>query len=310
VLAVLAVEANRIVPVDQLIDRVWGDRPPSGARNSLYSYLTRLRHALDRSGDVAITHRPGGYLLAVDPSMVDLHHFNDLLVQARTADADHARALFAQALGLWRGEAFAGLDTPWLDRVRSAAEQQRWAAELDYTDLRLRRGEHIPLLPVLFARAGQYPLDERLARQLMLACYRSGRQADALAAFHDTRARLAEELGIDPGPELREMYERILRGDPGLAAPAPTASEPNRGDAPIADPPQREPLDRAARELATAVARQWSAEVEIRSLRRPEPVRLRWSSTGRPVSATESAILRGTGDAGRPGRLQLHGDLS
>lgn len=310
VLAVLAVEANRVVSADQLIDRVWGDRPPGGARNSLYSYLTRLRRVLADSGDAAITRRPGGYVLAVDPSMVDFHRFQDLLAEARTADDDDKEALFAQALGLWRGEAFAGLDTPWLGRVRSAVEQERWAAELDHADLRLRRGEHVRLLPQLSARAEQHPLDERLARQLMLAFYRSGRQADALAAFQDTRARLAEELGIDPGPELREMHERILRGDPGLAASAPIGPRRERADAPIASAPHREPLDRASRELATAVRRQWSAEVEVRSLRRPEPVRLRWSSTGRPVSATESAILHGTGDAGHPEKLHLRGDLT
>lgn len=310
VLAVLAVEANRIVSVDQLIDRVWGDRPPGGARNSLYSYLTRLRRVLARNGDAVITRRPGGYVLALDPSMVDFHRFQDLLAKARAAGDDHKGDLFAQALGLWRGEAFAGLDTPWLDSVRSAVEQERWAAELDHADLRLRRGEHVQLLPLLSARAEQHPLDERLARQLMLALCRSGRQADALAAFQDTRARLAEELGIDPGPELREMHERILRGDPELAASAPIAPPREHAAAPVADPPHREPLETAARELATAVGRQWSAELEIRSLRRPEPVRLRWSSTGRPVSATESAILHGTGDAGHSEQLHLRGDLT
>lgn len=338
VLAVLAVEVGRVVPVGQLIDRVWGDRPPEGARNSLYSYLTRLRRALGRGDDAVIARRAGGYVLTVDPSAVDLHRFRELLARARDAGDDCAVALFAQALDLWRGEAFAGLDTPWLDGVRAEAERERWAAELDYTDLRLRRGDHVHLLSALSARAEQYPLDERLASQLMLAFYHSGRQAEALAVFQDIRARLAEELGVDPGPELRETHERILRGDrepvPASPGPEPERNPPPPAGSPRRDPglpgrdpnpPPREPLDRAARELATAVERQWSAEAENRSLRRPEPVRLRWSSTDRPVSATESAILRGTGmsgtrpsgtgpsgtgEAGPPERLRLSGDLT
>jgi transcriptional regulator with XRE-family HTH domain len=108
----------------------------------------------------------------------------------------------------------------------------------------------------------------------------------------------------------RRQRTAVTVGDPGVAVTAPTAPEREQAGAPIGNPPHRERLDRAARELATAVDRQWSAEVEIRSLRRPEPVRLRWSSTGRPVSATESAILRGTGDAGHPERLRLRGDLT
>lgn len=317
VLAVLAVEAGRAVSAGQLIDRVWGDRPPASARNSLYSYLTRLRRALGRGGDTVIERRAGGYALAVDPALVDLHHFRDLLARARAAAGDdEAGVLLARALGLWRGEAFAGLDTPWLDRVRESAEQERWAAELDHADLRLRRGEHAQLLPVLAGRARRHPLDERLARQRMLACYRSGSQAAALAVFHDIRARLAEDLGIDPTPELREAYERILHGDPGLEAPAPAGPERAGPERDVAralvahSPPPGNRLDRAARDLAAAVERQWSAEAEARSLHRPEPVRLCWSSTARPVAATESAVLRGTGDADHPRRLRLRGDLT
>lgn len=213
VLAVLAAEAGRVMPSDQLIERVWGVRPPASARNSLYSYLARLRHALHCAGAV-IEHRAGGYVLALDPAQVDLYRFRGLLVRARAAgdDADGS-ALFDRALGLWRGEAFAGLDTPWLNGVRASAEQERRAAELDQADLRLRRGEHAQLVPELSARAGRYPLDERLACQLMLACYRSGRQAEAIAVFDGIRARLAEELGVAPVPELREMFERIVHGD-------------------------------------------------------------------------------------------------
>lgn len=224
VLAVLVVDVNQILPVDQLIERVWGNRPPRDARNSLRSYLTRLRRAL--ADQVVITHRPGGYVLAMDTASVDLHLFRDLLAQARATDNDeHAHGLFAQALGLWRGEAFAGLDTPWLVAERHALEQDRFAAELDYTDVRLRCGEYAHLLPELFTRTEQHSLDERLAGQLMLALYRGGRQADALRHYQQVRQRLANELGADPGPELQQLHQQILSADPTLramsAAPTP-----------------------------------------------------------------------------------------
>jgi DNA-binding SARP family transcriptional activator len=112
VLVTLLVEANSVVQVDQLLDRVWGERVPSKARESLYSYLSRLRQALP---DIEIVRRSGGYVLNVDPDVVDLHRFHRLVGQAReTGDV----RLFDQALALWRGEAFAGLDTPWLSGVR------------------------------------------------------------------------------------------------------------------------------------------------------------------------------------------------
>ena len=216
VLLALLVDANQMVSVDQLIDRVWADRPPQRARDVLYNYVSRLRRILAAGDDVAITRRPGGYLLRVDALAVDLHLFDHLTAQARAADDDEATALFARALGLWRGEAFATLDHPWLNPVRDAVHNRRVAAELDRTDVELRRGKHNDILPELSTRAAALPLDERLAGQLMLALYRSGRQSEALDQYRRVRSRLAEDLGIDPGPALRALHQQILAADATL----------------------------------------------------------------------------------------------
>jgi DNA-binding SARP family transcriptional activator/tetratricopeptide (TPR) repeat protein len=216
VLAVLMLHANHVVQVDQLVDGVWGSRPPRDARKSLRTYMSRLRAAL--AGEVEITHRRGGYVLALDAAVVDLYRFRDLLARARaTGDDEHARVLFGQALGLWRGEAFAGLDTPWIVTKRHALEQDRFAAELDYTDMRLRCGEHAHVLPELSARVEAHPLDERLAAQFILALYRGGRQAEALRHYQRIRRRLADELGTDPGPQVQQVHQQILAANPALS---------------------------------------------------------------------------------------------
>jgi DNA-binding SARP family transcriptional activator/tetratricopeptide (TPR) repeat protein len=219
VLAVLLVEPNTPVPADRLVDRVWGDRTPQRVRGALHSYLARLRRALP---GLQLTHRPGGYVLSVDPEAVDLHRFRALVRRARaTADDDAAAASFEQAARLWRGEPFAGLDTPWLADVRAELERERRATELDHTDLALRRGEHAALIAPLTRRAEQEPLDERLAAQLATALYRAGRRADALDHLHRVRTRLADDLGVDPGPHLVDLRQRILTSDPRLTEPVP-----------------------------------------------------------------------------------------
>jgi DNA-binding SARP family transcriptional activator len=220
VLTALLMDANRAVPPDQLVDRVWGDHTPRRARDTLYGYVSRLRRAFGTTGEVGIRRQPSGYVLEVDPETVDVHRFQRLTAAARTADdGDAALALLDHALALWRGEAFAALDTPWLSGVRAGLDRARLAAELDRNDLALHRGRHAEVLTAMSAAAAAYPLDERLAGQLMLALYRSGRQGDALACYRRIRRQLAEELGTDPAPPLHELHRRILVADPALAAP-------------------------------------------------------------------------------------------
>ncbi|HEX5118199.1 MAG TPA: BTAD domain-containing putative transcriptional regulator [Pseudonocardiaceae bacterium] len=222
VLAVLLVEANRFVSVDQLMDRVWGECPPQRGRAALYSYVSRLRTVFAAEPMATIERRPGGYVLTIDPLSVDLHRFRKLINDARLAvDDTRAVALFDEALRWWRGTPFAGLDTAWLASVRTALEVERQAAQLDRTDAALRCGQHTHLLAELSTRAATRPLDERIAGQLMLALAGAGRPADALATYQHTRRALCDELGLEPGPELRRLHENILAGDQQPLLPTP-----------------------------------------------------------------------------------------
>ncbi|OLF14207.1 hypothetical protein BLA60_03440 [Actinophytocola xinjiangensis] len=223
VLVVLLIEADKPVSADQLMDRVWGDDLPVRGRATLHSYLSRLRRALVSAGGAGIVRRRGGYAIPVDPMAVDLYRFHHLVEQARaTDDEDRALRFMREALGLWRGEAFAGLRSPWLDDVRTTLHQHRLAVELDRADLLLRRGNHGDLVVELTARAAEHPLDERLGGQLMLSLYLSGRQADALEHYQDLRTRLIGELGLDPGADLQRLHQRIVAADPSLS-PSRTA---------------------------------------------------------------------------------------
>lgn len=220
VLAGLLVEADDPVSTDELIWRAWGSRLPRRARDTLYCYLSRLRRALAATDDVDLVRRSGGYVLTFNEAGVDLYRFRRLISEGRAADHDDsAVALFEEAFKLWRGEPFRGLNAPWLNTVRDNLRQELFAAELDNADRRLRRGEDSSLVPELSARAVARPLDERLAGQLMLALYRCGRQADALRHYQVTRLRLAEELGADPSPPLRELHRQILTADAALTVP-------------------------------------------------------------------------------------------
>ncbi len=226
VLAVLLIEANRCLSADQLLERAWGDQVPYGGRNTLYGYMSRLRRALQASDEVDLVRGSGGYELVVDEDAVDVHRFRRLVADARVSADDRASELFGEALGLWRGEPCAGLDTPWIGTVREDLDRQRFAAELDYADVRLRTGRNSGLCAELTALAAAHPLDERVAGQFMLALYRGGRRADALDHYERLRTRLAEALGTDPGRSLQQLHRRILAADPGLADPATADRSP------------------------------------------------------------------------------------
>jgi DNA-binding SARP family transcriptional activator len=324
VLAVLLLDLGRTVPAQLLIDRVWGERPPATARNVLYGYLARLRKVIEAAAEpqVQLTRSAGGYLLRTPAEQLDLHRFRRLAADAANADDDQrAAALLREALGLWRGPALAGLDSAWLRAMRQTLGEERTAAVLELNEVRLRLGEHAALVAGLSAQAAACPGDERLVGQLMLALYRSGRQAEALGWFEQTRAQLADELGADPGPELRSLHQEILRADPSLTARGPaaltaipdgagnTTDAADGAPATIATSAQQR-LDKASRELAIAVARQWTAEATMRSLGRPEPIQLSWSITQRTAAVAPPAQPRGDLRAGQPVPPNLHGDLS
>lgn len=240
VLAVLLVDVNRPVTIDQLIARVWGDRFPDQARATLHGYVSRLRRALADTGEARIGRQSGGYVLETsDTANVDLHIFRRLVAQARASTDIDAAMLLQQALRLWRADAFAGLDSPWANDLRGALDQERYTAQLDLADIRLRLGQHTALLPELSALTAAHPLDERLAGQLMVALHHCGRPADALRHYRQTRQRLIQELGIGPGPALRDVEAAILRRDTastGRAAVPPARPGPVPAQLPMPVP--------------------------------------------------------------------------
>jgi len=232
VLAVLLLDLGRVVPTELLIDRVWGENPPGSVRNVLYGYVGRLRGVVAGAADpeATLARRRGGYLLQARPGQLDLHRFRRLIAEAATAGDDgHAAGRLREALGLWRGPALAGLDSPWLHGMRDVLELERTAAILDLNDIRLRQGQHGGLISGLAGQAAACPANERLIGQLMLALYRSGQQAEALRWYEQTRQHLAGEFGADPGPQLQALHQQILRADRSLAAPGPAIPGPEPG---------------------------------------------------------------------------------
>ncbi len=221
VAAVLMVEANRVVTLDQLAGRVWGEQLPQRPGAALHTYISRLRATLEPARDVRIDRSSGGYSLVVDEMAVDLHRFRALVGQARHSGSDNAAAVrFEEALALWRGDPFTGVESEWLAGIRALVEDEYLAARLDYYDVQLRRGQHSSLLAEMSEVAAANPWNERLAGQVVLALYRGGDQAAALQHYQEVRARLAADLGVDPGQSLQRLHEQILHADPALVASA------------------------------------------------------------------------------------------
>ncbi|MGP3981960.1 BTAD domain-containing putative transcriptional regulator [Streptomyces sp. KR80] len=224
-LAALLLQPGRVVSADALVDTIWGEEPPDTARALIQTYVSGLRRSLP--GEVIET-RPPGYLFRTDAGAVDRAAFERLVAESRraAADGDHPTAArgLAEALALWRGPALGGIgealrvEADRLEEARLAALEERIAAELEAS------GHETELVAELTALVGAHPTRERLRGQLMVALYRLDRQADALAVYAEGRAVLADELGIDPGPGLNELYEAILRADPALLTPASAAS--------------------------------------------------------------------------------------
>jgi len=243
VLAVLLLTPGTIVPAETLIDRLWDTRPPAKARESLSAYIARLRASLRQAvGDgVQLAGRARGYLLDIDPEAVDLHQFRRLRRQAdalaTSGDHDRAAALLREADALWRGPALAGIDGDWVARMRDSLGEERRAAILDRVECELALGRHAGLVGELHHLLAQYPLDETFIAHQMTALYRSGRPGDALSLYRETRSRLVDEQGTEPGPMLAELHQRILRRDPGLAAP-PADRLPDRVVRPDTLPPE------------------------------------------------------------------------
>ena len=201
-LALLLLNRNRVVSAAGLIDELWGDDPPAQATKTLQVYVSQLRKAL---GTERLLTRPPGYLLRVDEGELDLDRFEQLIQQARGQGPAEARDTLAQALALWRGAP---------EPVAARLEELRANASEDWLQASVESGD--PVIPQLEELVAREPLRERPRGLLMLALYRSGRQADALELFRKTRELFVGELGIEPGPELRELQQAMLRQDTDL----------------------------------------------------------------------------------------------
>jgi DNA-binding SARP family transcriptional activator len=233
-LAMLLLHANQVVSIDRLIDALWGASPPLTCGKSIQVYVSRLRKSI--GDNRLVTHAPG-YALYVDPGELDLTRFEQLVAEAWRAPPERASAKLREALGLWRGppladlayEQFAQAEIARLEEMRLGAVEQRLESDLAL-------GRHAELVAELETLVARHPLRERFRYQLMLALYRSERQAEALEAYRQARRELSDELGLEPSESLKRLEAAILRQDPDLAA----ADDPGRATALKAAPaPER-----------------------------------------------------------------------
>ncbi|GAA3445220.1 BTAD domain-containing putative transcriptional regulator [Planomonospora venezuelensis] len=293
VLAMLALEPGRVVPLDRLIDELWAGEAPSSATGTLQAYISHLRRALEpgrppRTPSGAILTREPGYLLAVAPGQVDLFRFAAWAEEGHRAlvRGEHGRALqtLEQAGSVWRGDPLA----EFADQEFAAPTLARFAglrvtAEEDRFEARLALGESGTCVADLERLVEAHPYRERFRGLLALALYRSGRQADALGALRRARELLAAELGLDPGPELRRLERAVLEQDPGLDAPAPASAQARPAPAQTGSAPGRDGPGPAGRTAAPA----WSGEAEERLVGRERQL-------GR-IGALVAEVRRGRG---------------
>jgi DNA-binding SARP family transcriptional activator len=224
-LAILVINAGRVVPTDTLVDQLWGERPPRTAVTSLQNFLSQLRKLL---GPETVVTKSPGYLLQVERDRVDAFRFEQMLDHARSLEPTERSRRLSEALALWRGspladftfEPFAQAEIRRLEGLQASALEDRIDADLEC-------GRQNELIGELESLVAAHPLRERFRAQLMLALYRAGRQAESLQLYHDTRRVLVEELGVEPGRPLQELFARLLRHDPGLELGATVSA---RGD--------------------------------------------------------------------------------
>jgi DNA-binding SARP family transcriptional activator len=221
VLAMLLLEPNQVVPLDRIVDVLWAHEPPASARTMVQGYVSGLRQrlaAVDDIGTVRIATTPPGYRLVLDEALIDVTLARDLLAEASGKPAPRRAELLRAARALWRGPELADVSNrvaaPELTELRLAVLEARFDADLEL-------GRHHEIIGELTQLVDEQPFRERLVGQLMLALYRSGRRATALAAYQRFAHRAADELGIDPGPQLRALHTRVLRDDTTLLEPSP-----------------------------------------------------------------------------------------
>jgi YVTN family beta-propeller protein len=301
-LADLVLNAGNIVPTARLIDDLWGDAPPQTAGHTVETYVARLRRVLrDGSRPAVLLTKPPGYVLDVGPDHVDAFRFERLVKDGSAAagrgDHEQASALLRAALALWRGQALADIDDmPFAQGAARRLDNQYLLALERRIESDLELGQAQDLVPELETLVAGHPYHEPFHRQLMLALYRSGRQAEALAVFGRARGLLDAELGIEPGPELRRMEQAILRQDPELARPRarqshhPAPAEPAPPGAPfIMSLPRRSRPHRRAL-IAAGLALVVAAAVGV-------PLALRAHKAGADIPGGGIGVLSASGTA-------------
>jgi DNA-binding SARP family transcriptional activator len=253
-LAALLLQANEVVPVDELIDRLWDDHLPHRPRGALHTCLTRVRQALDKQGagiSELIQTSAAGYTIELAPDHLDLMRFRELAAGARAAaergDFEQESAILAEALSLWRGPILTDVHSEAIHRDLVPRLTEEWLHVLERSHLvNLSLGKHTELVGELRVLSRRYPFHERFWHLLMLALYRCGRQVEALEAYSEVSGYLRDEMGVDPGQELQQLHMAILRSDPGLMtaglgepwSPAKSGAFLNRSAKSAGPPPQ------------------------------------------------------------------------
>lgn len=275
ILAILLLNPDRLVSLDQLIRAVWDDNPPATAGTQVRNRVSELRRAwaaaVARPDDVLVT-ESNGYLLQLSGHTLDLAEYEHQVSAAqeatRTGDRPAALRLLRSALSLWRGPAFAGVGGGMIDAASARWEEHRLSVTEDCLGHELALGRHKLVVDELAALVEAQPFRERFVHHLMLALYRSGRQADALAAYQRYVELLRDELGLDPGPDLRKLHEAVLRRSAEIDSPPATPNPP----APSALPPPDLPTGTAPRRLETVPPRAQPAGVIARPAELPADV--------------------------------------
>jgi DNA-binding SARP family transcriptional activator len=302
-LALLASRANRVVSRDELVDAIWGTRAPATAEGGIYTYVAGLRKILDpgrkpRDAGTVLISTAAGYMLKLPPNGLDSGDFENLLTRARSHRVEGylpgtERDLRA-ALALWRGAALAGVPGPHAESERHRLSELKLAAASEHADVLIALGRAEEAIPELTVMTAEHPLREHARAMLMVALYRCGRQADALAVYADARATLAAELSIEPGPELSRVHQQVLDMDKALSEPAGVP----RQEAPAAKARQRAPEPAVSPEEARIPA-QLPLEVAGFTGRRDELARLTSLLPGDEPTTVPVALITGMAGVGK-----------
>jgi DNA-binding SARP family transcriptional activator/tetratricopeptide (TPR) repeat protein len=303
VLAALAVDARRLVPRETIVDRIWGERPPARARDTLYVYIARIRRLLaEASGDGSepaqvVSRSGGGYVLDVAPEQIDLHRVSHLVGRARdpVCPVPKRVALLREALDLHRGAPLAGIPGEWAERVRKVWARHHLDAVAAWGEAELRLGNGHDVIDRLTRLVADNPLAESVVAVLIQALYTNGRGADALNCYVDLRTRLVEELGADPGPDLQRLHLSILRGEP-LPTPAPDVATVSHGEVAWTAPAQ---LPLGVRGFVGRASELAHLDTLLDPDGRPNPGAAADPGPARRATAVGIAVLSGTGGVGK-----------